>query len=67
MRKHTCHLQQPVSQSAFAMVNMSNDAKVPDSVCRKLGQVNRFLNAKGKKPVNVYVYVSYSSTAELLQ
>lgn len=65
MRKHTCHLQQPVSQSAFPVVNMSNDAKVPDSVCRELGQVNRLLNTKGKKPVNVYD--SHFSTAELLQ
>jgi len=43
MTKHTGHLQQPVSQSAFSMVNMSNDAKVPDSFHRELGQVNRIL------------------------
>ena len=48
MNKHTCHLQQPVSQSAFSMVNVSNDAKIPDSVHRKLGQVDGVLR-KGKE------------------
>lgn len=41
--KHTCHFQQSVSQCAFSMVNMCNDAKIPDSIHRKLGQVNDFL------------------------
>lgn len=48
MRRHTRHFQQPVSQSAFSMVNVGNDAKIPDSVHRKLGQVNGFLKNKRK-------------------
>lgn len=48
-RKHTCHLQQPVSQSALSMVNMSNDAKIPDSVHRELRQVNSILKGKRRE------------------
>lgn len=47
--KHTCHLQQPVSQSAFSMINMSNDAKIPDSVYREPRQVNGILKSKSKE------------------
>lgn len=49
MRKHTCHLQQPVSQSAFPVVNMGDDAKIPDSVCRELRQINSVLKSKRKE------------------
>lgn len=52
-KKQTRHLQQPVSQSAFPMVYMGNDAKVPDCVCRKLGKVNFILKDKGKTRVMV--------------
>lgn len=48
MRKHTGHFQQPVSQSAFPMINMGNDAKIPDSLHRELGQVNGLLKSKRK-------------------
>lgn len=41
--KHTCNFQQSVCQSAFAMVNVCNNAKIPDFVHRKLGEVNGFL------------------------
>lgn len=68
-KKHTCHLQQPVSQSAFSMVYMSNNAEVPDFVWRKLGEVNGVLKNKGKICVKVqrqtdtvYLITQYSIT-----
>lgn len=39
----TCHFQQPVSQGAFSMVDMGNDAEIPDFVHRELGQVDSIL------------------------
>lgn len=43
IHQHTCHLQQSVSQGAFSMVNMSNDAKIPNPVGRELREVDSFL------------------------
>lgn len=46
--RHTCHLQQPVCQGALPMVNVGNDAEIPDFVHRKLGEVNGLLKNQGQ-------------------
>lgn len=56
--KHTCNFQQSVCQSAFSMVNVCNNAKIPDFVDRKLGEVNGFLEKKTtKKQTNVQSFI----------
>lgn len=47
-RKHTSHFQKPVSQRAFSVINMSNDAEIPDPVHGKLGHVNTVLERQRK-------------------
>ncbi len=57
MSKRTCHLQQPVSQSAFSVVNMSDDAKIPDSVRRELRQVNSLLKSRRKEACSLLLVI----------
>lgn len=50
----TCHLQQSVSEGAFPMVNMSDDAEVSYLVHRKLGHINVLLR-KTQIPVRTWL------------
>lgn len=47
--KRTGHFQQPVSQGAFSVINMGNDAEVPDSIHREFRQVNGILKSKTRE------------------
>lgn len=63
--KHTSHFQQSVSQGAFPVINMGNDAEVPDSVHREFGQVHSILKSKTAEACTEQLYYSTPPKAML--